>query len=324
MKSQMLTSLFRVGLIWGIASTWILAQGVPEFTQIRRLTGDEIGLTLAAPQGAGIRVEAATNLAAWSGLAALQAGAATSLQYTDSAAPYLPSRYYRAQLADSNIVAGDILPTADGDVVIRPLFHATFVMAWRDTMIYVDPDNGISYAGLPKADLILVTHSHGDHLDVATIDAVRKTNTVILAPNDVYTRLSTAQRSLTGVLANGQSTNVMGLTVEAVPAYNANHSLGLGNGYVLTIGGKRIYVAGDTGDTPEMRQLPNIDVAFLPMNQPYTMTVSAATNAVTGFKPKVVYPYHYRDQSGTMTSAAQFKQRLDPGLGIEVRLRKWY
>jgi L-ascorbate metabolism protein UlaG (beta-lactamase superfamily) len=191
-------------------------------------------------------------------------------------------------------------------------------------MIYADPDNGISYSGLPKASLILVTHSHSDHLDVPTIEAVRGPGCVIIASQDVYSQLNTAQKALTTVLRYGDSTNLLGLSVEAVPAYNSNHPFGLGNGYVLTIGGKRIYIAGDTGDIPEMRTLTNIDVALLCMNQPYTMTVNAATNAVTAFRPKVVYPYHYRDQNGSMASAAQFKQRLDPGLGIEVRLRKWY
>lgn len=323
MKAGMFSAA-RFLLIWGITSTCLLAQGVPEFTGIRLLSGAEVGLSLAAPPGTNVRVESATNLSAWVGLVALAGGSATSLQYTDSAAPYLPSRFYRARAADTNTVAGDILPTDDGEVVIRPLSHATFVMQWQGKMIYVDPDNGISYAALPKAELILLTHSHSDHLDGPTLDSVRGPNAVILAPNDVYTKLSAVQKTLTGVLANGQSTNLLGLTVEAVPAYNANHPVGVGNGYVINIGGKRIYIAGDTGDTPEMRALANIDVAFLPMNQPYTLTVTAATNVVTAFKPKVVYPYHYRDQSGTTTSAALFKQRLDPALGVEVRLRKWY
>ena len=126
------------------------------------------------------------------------------------------------------------------------------------------------------------------------------------------------------VLGYGASTNSLGLTVQAVPAYNSYHPLGFGNGYVLTMGGKRIYISGDTGNVPEIHTLSAIDVAFLCMNQPYTMTVTDATNAISLFQPKVVYPYHFRDQSGTMTNAASFKQQLSASLGIEVRLRKWY
>jgi L-ascorbate metabolism protein UlaG (beta-lactamase superfamily) len=131
-------------------------------------------------------------------------------------------------------------------------------------------------------------------------------------------------RNNTIVLTNGASTNVLGIHIEAVPAYNANHALGSGNGYVLTIGGKRLYMAGDTGNTPEMRALTNIDVAFLCMNLPFTMSVSDATNAVRAFRPKVVYPYHYRNQGGDTANAATFKQWLGTDLGVEVRLRKWY
>src|SRR5204862_2015977 len=140
---------------------------------------------------------------------------------------------------------------------------------------------------------------------------------VIIAPQDVYNQLNAAQKAITRVLGYGGSTNLFGLTVEAVPGYNANHPFGFGNGYVLTIGGKRIFFSGDTGNTSELRQLPNIDVALLCMNQPFTMTVEEATDAVTGFRPKVVYPYHYRDQNGATTNPAVFKQWLNPDLGIE-------
>lgn len=117
---------------------------------------------------------------------------------------------------------------------------------------------------------------------------------------------------------------MLGLDVTAVPAYNSYHPYGSGNGYVLTIGDRRIYISGDTGDVPEIRGLTNIDVAFVCMNQPYTMTVSQATNVVRAIRPKVVYPYHYRDAAGTTMNAAFFKQQLGLDLGIEVRLRKWY
>lgn len=319
-----LTSLYCAAACF-VGQNCLYSQQGPQFTGVQRLTNKEIALTLTSSTGVNYRVETGTNLFAWEGLVTFPSTTAQFLQYTDSAAPFLISRFYRAeQLSGTGIVAGDHLPTLEGDVVIQPRNHATFVMNWKSEMIYVDPQQGATFSGLPKADLILVTHSHSDHFDVATVDLVRKTNTVILAPQAVYLLLSAAQKAIAGVLTNGASTNLLGLGVEAVPAYNSNHPKGQGNGYVLTIGGKRVYVAGDTGDTPEMRQLTGIDVCFLPMNQPYTLTVTAATNVVTAFRPNVVYPYHYRDQSGTTTSAALFKQRLSTDLGVEVRLRKWY
>jgi F420-dependent oxidoreductase-like protein len=133
---------------------------------------------------------------------------------------------------------GDHLATTNGDVIIQPRFHASFVMQWNGLMIYNDPAPSATYAGLPKADLILVSHTHGDHFSTAHIDAVRGTNCVIIVPQAVYNSLTVTQKTFAVVLANGASTNVLGLTVSAVPAYNSNHPLGRGNGYVVTIGGK--------------------------------------------------------------------------------------
>jgi L-ascorbate metabolism protein UlaG (beta-lactamase superfamily) len=255
---------------------------------------------------------------------------ATSLQHTDSAAPYLPARFYRAaQLSGTNIVSGDHLNTTNGDAIIHPLFHASFVMQWNGKVIYNDPDDDpqylSTYQGLPKADLVLVSHDHGDHMSSSQIDALRGPNALIIAPPFVYNNnLSAAQRLSAIALTNGTSTNVFGMTIEAIPAYNSNHPPGRGNGYVLTFGGKRLYIAGDTGNTPEMRALTNIDVAFICMNQSFTMNASAATNAVRAFRPRIVYPYHYRENGGAMTNPPLFKQWLGTELGIEVRLRKWY
>jgi L-ascorbate metabolism protein UlaG (beta-lactamase superfamily) len=157
-----------------------------------------------------------------------------------------------------------------------------------------------------------------------TIDAVRGPGCTIIAPQAVYDGLNAAQKAIATVLTNNASVDLLGVSVQAVPAYGANHPRGVGNGYVLEFGGKRIYVSGDTRDQPEIRALTDIDVAFVAMNQPYTMTVSAATNCVRAFRPRVVYPDHYRDQSGATTNAATFKQWLGTDLGIEVRLRNWY
>lgn len=313
---------------FALALPAVMAQTPPEFTEIRPLTNKEVRLLLSAPAGYGYRIDAATNPAAWSSLLTIT-GAANSLAATDSAAPFLPARFYRAQqLSLSNLLAGDHLPTGEGDVLIRPLYHASTFLRWNDLAIYVDPDDDAAYestyAGLPKADLILVTHSHGDHFSSGKIETLRQAHTRIIVPQAVYTSLTAAQRTNAISLANGSSTNVIGLKAEAVPAYNSNHPAGTGNGYVLTIGGQRLYFSGDTGNVPEIRALANIDVAFLCMNTPFTMTPGEATNVVRTMRPRIVYPYHYRNQNGTTTNAAYFKQALGMNAGIEVRLRKWY
>ena len=306
-------------------SRGVLAQVSPQFTRIQPLASQEISLTLTGKTAAFFQIDTATNVAQWEALATLASGAAASIQYTDSAAPFLPARYYRAQqLAISNVFTGDHLPTTNGDVIIHPDHHATLVLKWQEITIYIDPTNSAGYAGLPKADLVLITHSHFDHFNTAAINAVTKTNSVIITSQDVYNQLTAPQKLLARILGYGASTNLLGLAVQAVAAYNSYHAFGTGNGYVLTIGGRRIFISGDTGNVAEMRALTDIDVAFVCMNQPYTMTVSEATNAVSAFRPKVVYPYHYRDQSGASANAALFKQRLPSSLGIEVRLRGWY
>jgi L-ascorbate metabolism protein UlaG (beta-lactamase superfamily) len=225
-------------------------------------------------------------------------------------------------------LSGDRLATDDGEVIIHPVNHATFLLGWKGKTIYVDPVGGAApFQGLPRADLILVAHGHGDHFSASTIEAVRKTNAVIVAPPAVHNTMSEAQKSVTAVLPNGAKINVLGLGIEAVPAYNLSasfHRRGEGNGYVLTVGGRRIYVSGDTEDTPEMRQLQNIEVAFLCMNLPYTMTVEKAAGAVRAFQPKVVYPYHYRNRDGTLADLKAFEKLVATVPGIEVRIRKWY
>lgn len=192
-------------------------------------------------------------------------------------------------------------------------------------MIYNDPVGGaVPYQEFARANLILVSHSHGDHFNATTLDAVRGTNALIIAPQAVYNSMSTTLRALTIVLAYGASTNAHGINIEAVPAYNSYHSLGSGNGYVITVGGRRLYMSGDTEDVAEMRALPNIDVAFLCINLPYTMDILDAADAVREFRPAVVYPYHYRNQNGTYCDLAQFKQMVGTDVGVEVRIREWY
>jgi len=235
-------------------------------------------------------------------------------------------RFFRAVPADDPAtLTGDHLSTEDGDVVVHPVNHASFVLGWKGRMIYNDPVGGSApYSRLAKADLILVSHDHGDHFDAATLNAVRQENTRIIAPASVFARMSSALRNLTVPLANGAETNVFGLRVETVPAYNANHPRGTGNGYVVTVGGRRIYIAGDTGNTAEMRALVGIDLAFVCMNMPFTMSISDAVTAVRAFRPGIVYPYHYRNQGGSLADLAAFQRGLADLPEIEVRRRTWY
>ncbi len=315
------------GLLGGCCAVLAVAnaQEAPRFTGIQALTNKEVLLKLSAPAGPNYRIETTTNLPGWNGLVTLP-GASSIVQHTDTAAPYHRSRAYRAvQLSGTGALTGDHLVTTNGDLVIHPIDHATFVMGWQGRMIYNDPVGVASrFTGLAKADLILVSHSHGDHFSATTIDSVRASAAVIIAPQAVYSSLSAALKSITVVLTNGASANALGLSIAAVPAYNQNHPRGSGNAYVLTVGGKRIYMSGDTEDIPEMRALANIDVAFVCMNIPYTMSVTKAVSAVREFRPGVVYPYHYRNQDNSFADLNAFKQQVGRDLGIEVRLRKWY
>jgi L-ascorbate metabolism protein UlaG (beta-lactamase superfamily) len=268
-------------------------------------------------------LEVSTNLQSWLSLVTLPTSTGW-LQHTDSAAPFLSRRFYRAlQLAETNVVTGDHLVTDAGEVIIHPINHATFVMSWNGKAIYVDPVGGAArFQDLPRADWILITHGHSDHLDASTITAVKATNAVIVAPQAVYQGLSSSLRSITTTMTNGALASILGLAIEAVPMYNltaANHPRGNGNGYVLTIGGRRIYISGDTDNTAEVRALSEINVAFVCMRPPYTMDVAQAASATRSFRPKVVYPYHYQGND-----VNKFKQLVGLDLAIEVRLRNWY
>src|SRR6266850_343943 len=300
---------FAVAFFWLLAALGVGAD--VRFTRIAPLTNKEIALTITGSNGPSYRIEASTNLSTWGAVVTLPGASATAV-HTDSAAPYLMERTYRGlQLDGTNNLTGDHLITTNGDVVIHPINHASFVMSWQGKMIYNDPAGATTlYSGLPKADLILVSHTHSDHFIAANLDAVRGPTAVIIAPQAVYNAMSTALRAVTIVLTNGAATTAIGGGIEAIPAYNIsnmNHPLGVGNGYVLTIGGKRIYIAGDTEDVPAMRALQNIDVAFVPINRPYTMDLASAVNAVRTFRPAVVYPYHY-SPSTPVTDVSLFKR----------------
>lgn len=304
-----------------------IAQSSLRFMDAVVRTNREVSLRLSGETGRRYRIDVSEDLATWRSLATL-AGAGT-MEHLDSANPGPGPRFYRAvESADSAALTGDHLPTASGDAVLHPVNHASVVVGWASHTIYVDPVGGAAaFNGLPRPDLILVTHSHGDHFNAATLEALRQSDSIIVAPAAVWSTLSAALKTITVPLANGQSTNwtsLGGLAVEAVPAYNANHPKGSGNGYVLTLGGRRIYFSGDTEDVAEMRALPNIDAAFLCMNVPFTMTIAKAASAVRAFRPRWVYPYHYRNQDGTFANLESFRQQVGTEPGVEIRLRKWY
>jgi L-ascorbate metabolism protein UlaG (beta-lactamase superfamily) len=212
--------------------------------------------------------------------------------------------------------------TGAGEVKITPIQHASLMIEGGGQVIHVDPWSNGNYEGLPLADLILITDIHGDHMDPAQIAKVKKPETAILAPAAVAQKVTTAT-----VIHNGESKTIGKWKIEAVPMYNLKrgpsagqlyHSKGRGNGYVLTFGGKRFYISGDSEGIPEMRDLKDIDVAFVCMNLPYTMPPGEAAEAVRAFHPKVVYPYHYRG-----SDLKVFEQAL-AGSGIDVRILDWY
>jgi L-ascorbate metabolism protein UlaG (beta-lactamase superfamily) len=238
------------------------------------------------------------------------------------AVPLLFAFVFAAQAGAQSARPVQTFETSDGPVRITPVFHASMLIEAGGKTIYVDPAKPGNFAGLPPADLILITDIHVDHMDPATVLALSKAGTQILAPPAVVKTVTNA-----GPLSNGETKQWMGWTIEAIPMYNLHrgpaegqlfHTKGRGNGYVLTYGGKRFYISGDTEGIPEMRALKNIDVAFVCMNLPYTMPPDEAADAVKAFHPKVVIPYHYRGSDLSL-----FQKDLE-GSGVEVRLLDWY
>jgi len=225
-------------------------------------------------------------------------------------------------------VPADVEKVKGGELTIQPITHATLVLAYQKKSIYVDPTGGAdAFKGLAAPGIILITDIHGDHFDPKTIEAINIENAVLVVPQAVADQLpATTQNEKLIILKNGDNKVVEGISITAIPMYNlpqdttAFHTKGRGNGYILNIGGKNIYISGDTEDTPEMRDLKNIDIAFVCMNLPYTMDVNQAAAGVLAFKPKVVYPYHYRGQD-----VNTFKSLVNEGdKKIDVRLRNWY
>ena len=216
----------------------------------------------------------------------------------------------------------DVIKTSAGDLKITFVGHASLIFEFNKMIIHVDPVGSYAdYSKLPKADLILITHQHPDHLDLKAIKLIKKDDTKIFC-NEAS--LPTVVGGI--VLKNGDKTDFNGIKISAVPAYNivnkrengeAFHPKGIGNGYVLTFANVKVYIAGDTENIPEMKNLKGIDIAFLPMNLPYTMTPAMVADAVKMFNPKILYPYHTGN-----TDVNELVKLLKDKKNCEVRIRK--
>jgi len=236
-------------------------------------------------------------------------------------AAFLSLLFVAVLLAQQRLV--ETISTPQGDIRITPIRHASLMIQMGEGVIHIDPWSQGNYSGLPPARLILITDIHGDHMDPKALATVKADSTKILAPAAVKEKITEAE-----TIGNGETKTVEGIKIEAVPMYNLQrgpkpgafyHDKGRGNGYILTLGGKRLYFSGDTECVPEIKALKNIDVAFLTMNLPYTMPPEEAAECVKAFRPKVVYPYHYRG-----SDLKVFESALKGEKGIEVRIRDWY
>lgn len=225
----------------------------------------------------------------------------------------------------------DIIPTDSGEIKITPILHGTLVLEFQGKTIYVDPYGGVSvFDGINSPDIVLITDIHGDHHNPETLDGLDLSKATVVAPKEVADKLDESKSKSILVMNNDQSQKVSDIFISTTPMYNlpetedSRHPKGRGNGYILSMGGKNIYLSGDTEDIPEMRALKEIDVAFVCMNLPYTMDVDQAADAVAEFKPVIVYPYHYRGTDG-LADVSKFKSLVNSKApNVEVRLKNWY
>ncbi|WP_292293591.1 MBL fold metallo-hydrolase [Marivita sp.] len=225
--------------------------------------------------------------------------------------------------------ASNMFESDAGTFTVHPVSHASVVIETPAGVMYIDPVGEVSqYSDLPAADMILITHEHGDHYNADTLDALKGEDTVMLTNPAVFDMLPEGMKTNTTSLANGESTEVAGVEISAIPAYNTTegrtdfHPEGRDNGYVLDFDGFRIYVSGDTEDIPEMRALEDIDLAFVCMNLPFTMSADAAASAVSEFAPTYVYPYHYRGRDNGTQDPAEFAEMVEGD--VEVKMGEWY
>ena len=245
-----------------------------------------------------------------------------------AAAPLLAALPAAARAGDTPVQPDD-LETSDSDLIVQPVNHASLILMYDSDVLYFDPIGGPArYKAFNRPTAILITHDHPDHFDVPTLEALAPTAKTIICPQVVLDKLPDDLKAKAKLMKNGDTGKINGgIPISAVPAYNITpdrvqyHPKGVGNGYIITTGGAKVYVAGDTEDTPEMRALVSIGVAFLPMNLPYTMSGLQAADAVRAFAPKIVYPYHY-GKGGA--EPQKFANALAGDGDTQVRLRDWY
>lgn len=225
----------------------------------------------------------------------------------------------------------DELKTTNGVLKIQPITHGSLVLYHSNKTIYVDPYGGYKlYKNLKTPDIILITDIHGDHLDFKTLDSIDTSKTIFIVPPEVASKMPEKYKVKTTILNNGQGIHRFDFFIKAIPMYNlpddntSRHPKGRGNGYILNIDNTQVYISGDTEDIQEMRNLQNIDIAFVCMNLPYTMDINQAASAVLEFQPKIIYPYHYRGSNG-LSDVEEFKNLVQTkNSNIEVRLKNWY
>ncbi|AMC12091.1 MBL fold metallo-hydrolase [Lutibacter profundi] len=225
----------------------------------------------------------------------------------------------------------DSIITNNGYILIQPISHASFILTVNNKTILIDPSGKEKiYTNLKSPAIILITDVHGDHLNLKTLNSIDTSNTIFIVPEAVANKLPEKYNSQLTILKNNQGVHRLNMFIKAIPMYNlpentnSKHPKGRGNGYLLTIDNKRIYISGDTEDILEMRMLQNIDIAFICMNLPYTMNINQAANAVLEFQPKIVYPFHYRGKN-EYSDVAKFKKLVNAkNKNIEIRIRNWY
>ena len=228
-------------------------------------------------------------------------------------------------------IAADTIPATGGNIELTPMTHAHVQIEHGGKVIHIDPTGQSNLASAKPADIILVTDVHGDHMDAAAIDKLKKASTIYVAPNALAGKFP----GKTEILKNGETRTVDGVSIEAIAAYNLQrgpapgqffHEKGRANAYVLTLGGKRLFFSGDTECVPEIKALTKIDVAFLTMNLPYTMPPQEAADCAKAFKPAVVYAYHYRGMGGPTPEQNQqaFVAAMKGTAGVEVRTPNFY
>jgi len=228
-------------------------------------------------------------------------------------------------------IAADTIPATGGNIELTPMTHAHVQIEFGGKVIHIDPTGQSALASAKPADIILVTDVHGDHMDPAAIDKLKKASTIYVAPMALAGKFS----GKTEILKNGETRTIDGVSIQAIAAYNLQrgpaagqffHEKGRGNAYILTLGGKRLFFSGDTECVPEIKALTRIDVAFLTMNLPYTMPPQEAADCAKAFKPAIVYPYHYRGMGGPTPEQNQqaFVAAMKGTAGVEVRTPNFY